>query len=100
MEAYLQSSSGSRWSLMGALLGMYANASVRRPEELQEPADHQILFDRALLTDVLTQSGFVSIRDLTDVERDRHSDGWRDLVPQISLVFEARKPALAQELAR
>jgi len=91
MESYLAASSDHKWSLMGGLLGMYANADIRRPEQLEKPPDHKILFDRALLTEVLSEAGFVDVRDISALERDRHTDGWKSLLPQISLIFEARK---------
>lgn len=91
MEGYLEASQDHKWSLMGGLLGMYANADINRPEQLQKPPDHKILFDRALLTEVLSEAGFVDVRDLSALERDRHTGGWESLLPQISLIFEARK---------
>jgi hypothetical protein len=93
MEKFLSASTEQRWSLMGALLGMYASPSVSRPEDLHKPADHHILFDRALLTEVLTNAGFVSVRDLSAEQSDRHTEGWSTLLPQISLIVEATKPA-------
>jgi predicted SAM-dependent methyltransferase len=92
MEAYLRAGAENRWSLMAALLGMYANPSVVRPEQLEKPCDHQVLFDAALLREVLDEAGFVDVTDLSAVESDRHTECWRELVPQISLIFSATKP--------
>ena len=92
MHTYLDATNDEKWRVIGALLGMYANADVRGPTELEHSGDHQILFDRELLEGELRLAGFVSIADRTDDVLDAHSTGWRDVIPRISLVFEARKP--------
>jgi predicted SAM-dependent methyltransferase len=96
MEAYLQARADQRWSLMGALLGMYANPTVVHPEQLQKPCDHQILFGAQLLRDVLEEAGFVEVEDHSATRADRHTACWRELVPQISLIFEAQKPGVGR----
>ncbi len=78
-----------KWALMGALLGMYANPTVDHPSKLSQPADHQILFDAELLTWALREAGFVRVEDLTGTTTDVHTEGWRGLVPNLSLIFRA-----------
>jgi len=80
---------------MGALLGMYANAGVHTPEELSEPPDHHVLFDARLLRDVLADAGFVEIVDRSQNKTDVHTEGWRSVVKQISIIVEARRPGAA-----
>jgi predicted SAM-dependent methyltransferase len=92
MQAYMQAHADNRWSLMGALLGMYANPAVVRPEHLRKSCDHQVLFDASLLRDVLEEAGFVAVEDHSATRSDRHTECWRELVPQISLIFEAKRP--------
>jgi hypothetical protein len=95
MRAYLQSAPERKWSLIGALLGMYANPGVHRPEDLSEPPDHHVLFDARLLRDVLADADFVDIVDRSQNEVDVHTEGWRSLVKQISIIVEARRPGAA-----
>jgi SAM-dependent methyltransferase len=89
ITAFLDADVGKKWALAGALLGMYANASVRRPEDLRAKADHQILFDRDLLRAVLSEAGFCDFVDRSEEITDVHTEGWKDLVPRLSLVFDA-----------
>lgn len=95
MRAYLEGSSERKWGVMGALLGMYANAGVRRPEELSERPDHHVLFDAGLLGDVLADAGFVELVDRSPNEADVHTEGWRSVVDQISIIVEVRNPGAA-----
>jgi SAM-dependent methyltransferase len=92
MRAFLDASELEKWSLMGALLGMYANPSVSTPDQLCMPADHQVLFDEGLLRSALLAAGFTEFRNRSDKERDAHTEGWRPLIPQISIIAEVRKP--------
>jgi SAM-dependent methyltransferase len=80
-----------KWALMGALLGMYANPTVDHPAKLSQPADHQVLFDTSLLDWALREAGFTVIENLTGSTTDIHTEGWRDLVPNLSLIFRAYK---------
>jgi SAM-dependent methyltransferase len=93
MKAYLVGPREQRWSVIGALLGMYANAGIREPDELTERPDHHVLFDRDLLCDALLGAGFVELEDRSQVEGDVHTDGWSSVVRQISLIVRARKPS-------
>jgi ubiquinone/menaquinone biosynthesis C-methylase UbiE len=92
MRAFLDASEREKWSLIGALLGMYANPSVWTPDQLCAPADHQVLFDEHLLRSVLLSAGFTEFRNRSDTESDVHTEGWRPLIPQISIIAEVRKP--------
>ena len=92
MTRWLAADVDEKWALSGALLGMYANASVRRPEELQLPCDHQLLFDRDVMRSVLEGAGFSAVRDRTAEIDDVHTTGWKPLVDRISLVFEGVRP--------
>jgi SAM-dependent methyltransferase len=82
-----------KWPVMGSLLGMYCGPGARDPRELRLRSDHQLIFDEPLLRWALETAGFAAVRDLTDEVEDRHTAGWRELVPGYSLVVEARKPA-------
>jgi Methyltransferase domain len=93
MNAYLHGPREQRWSVIGALLGMYANADVCGPHELTERPDHHVLFDDELLSEVLARAGFASLEDRSDRESDVHTEGWAPVVRQISLIFHARKPS-------
>jgi SAM-dependent methyltransferase len=90
MERYLTSSLGERWALNGAILGMYASPSASQPGDLLRPADHQVLFDSELLQSVLVDVGFTEVRDVSSSISDVHTEGWRELLPQISVIVEAR----------
>lgn len=92
MRLYLDSPLEKRWSIISALLGMYGNPSVSRPEDISQDCDHQVLFDAMLLTALLDGAGFEHVTDVSENVRDIHSEGWIDLMPQISLIMEARKP--------
>ena len=81
-----------KWPVMGSLLGMYCGPGSRDPRDLRLRADHQLIFDEPLLRWALEQAGFDSVRDLTGTTEDRHAVGWRELVPDYSLIMEARKP--------
>ena len=83
-----------KWPVMGSLLGMYCSPDVRDPRGLMARSDHQLIFDVPLLEWALVAAGFGEVRDLTGEVEDRHSAPWRELVPDYSLVAEARKPAL------
>ena len=94
MRAYLAADLESKWSLSGALLGMYSSPAATTPERLLLRADHQVLFDAALLTQVLEDAGYTELEDVSATVRDVHSDGWSSLIPQISLIFVATSPGL------
>lgn len=92
-RAYERVGLPEKWAVMGAMLGMYADPQeTRSPEALTAPADHQLLFDWGLLSWSLQEAGFEGLRDLTGQVEDRHTAGWRELVPHISLVATAVKP--------
>lgn len=93
MRAYLEGRPDHRWSIAGALLGMYCDAAVRRPEEISARPDHHVLFDRDLLSDVLLSAGFVDLEDRSDRETDVHTEAWSPVVRPFSLIFRARKPS-------
>jgi hypothetical protein len=82
---------GRKWAVMGALLGMYANPKVDRPTLLSQPADHQVLFDAQILEWALREAGFARLENLTGSVTDVHTEGWRELVPDLSLVVRAYK---------
>lgn len=92
MEAFVARPVDEKWPIMGSILGMYCSPDVRDPRGLSVRADHQLIFDVPLLTWALETAGFERVRDLTGDVEDRHSGAWRDLVPEYSLIAEARKP--------
>jgi hypothetical protein len=91
MNSFEGSPVSRKWALMGAVLGMYNGPEVSSPAALQSPADHQILFDAALLREVLVEAGFRDVRDVTGEVADIHSDEWKGVVPDLSIVFHAVK---------
>lgn len=93
MEAFLAARKPEeKWPLIGAMLGMYANPGIQSPGDLHARADHQVLFDAALLIELLRDAGFYRIKDITSEVDDVHSRGWRPLIARISLVVEGVKP--------
>jgi SAM-dependent methyltransferase len=82
-----------KWPIMGSLLGMYCSPEARDPGALKLRSDHQLIFDEPLLRWALEQAGFTAIRELTGEVEDRHTAAWRELVPDYSLIVEARTPA-------
>ncbi len=92
MERFVEVSPPEKWKFMAALLGMYGNPDVAQPEQMRRPADHQLVFDPPLLIWLFQQTGFSDVRDVSDSVRDRHSEGWADVIDQISIVLTARKP--------
>jgi SAM-dependent methyltransferase len=93
MDAFVARPVAEKWPIMGSLLGMYCSPDVRDPGGLERRSDHQVIFDVPLLSWALETAGFAAVRDLTGVMEDRHTAPWRDLVPDYSLIAEARKPA-------
>lgn len=91
MRSYLAARPREKWRLIGALLGMYCDAGVTAPEELQARADHQLLFDAPLLERVLRDAGFSHVQNISSRVTDAHTEGWRDVVERFSLVVEAFK---------
>jgi SAM-dependent methyltransferase len=99
MRAYLAAGdSRERWTLSGALLGMYCGPDVSGPEELTANSDHQILFDGPLLLAALEEAGFQGLVELTDEVSDRHTDAWSHVVERYSIVVQGRK-ATARQMA-
>jgi hypothetical protein len=92
MEAFVARPVPEKWPIMGSLLGMYCSPEVRDPRGLRLRSDHQLIFDPPLLEWALEAAGFTTVRDLTGVVEDRHTAPWRGLVPDYSLIAEARKP--------
>jgi hypothetical protein len=82
-----------KWPIMGSLLGMYCGPGSRDPRALELRSDHQLIFDEPLLRWAFETAGFDDVRDLTGAVADRHAEGWRELVPDYSLIVEGRKPA-------
>lgn len=93
MDAFVARPVAEKWPIMGSILGMYCSPDVRDPRGLDRRPDHQLIFDVPLLSWALETAGFAGVRDLTGVTEDRHSAPWRELVPDYSLIAEARKPA-------
>jgi predicted SAM-dependent methyltransferase len=90
-QSFLESPVEQKWRTMGAMLGMFCHPGVRSPEELEVAADHQLMFDKPLLSWALETAGFVEVTDLTERLTDRHSESWSEVVPHFSLIFEAHK---------
>jgi SAM-dependent methyltransferase len=95
MDAFIRLPVEEKWPVMGSILGMYCGPESRDPRSLVTRSDHQLIFDEPLLRWALTEAGLVGVRDLTGEVEDRHAEGWRALVPDYSLIAEARKPGVA-----
>ena len=80
-----------KWPIMGSLLGMYCGPQSRDPRELRMRSDHQLIFDAPMLQWALEAAGLTEVRELTHEISDRHSDGWRGVVEDYSLIAEGRK---------
>jgi methyltransferase family protein len=93
MQAFRARPVEEKWPIMGSLLGMYCGPEIRDPRGLSARSDHQLIFDVPLLSWALETAGFADVRDLTGVAEDRHTEPWRELVLDYSLIAEARKPA-------
>jgi SAM-dependent methyltransferase len=91
MRAFEAGSVPEKWPIMGSILGQYCGADARDPRELRTRSDHQLVFDAPLLLWALEEAGLRDARDLTGAVGDRHTEGWRDLVPDYSLIAEARR---------
>jgi predicted SAM-dependent methyltransferase len=91
MRSFLDSPVEGKWRVMGALLGMYCTPGVQRAEDLEVPADHQLMLDFELLSWALESAGFEDVVDLTSDVRDSHTESWKDVVPHFSLVAQATK---------
>jgi SAM-dependent methyltransferase len=92
MASFLDGPVENKWRVTGALLGMYCAPEVARPEDLEVPADHQLLLDREVLEWAFKTAGFEGFADLTSEVTDRHTDSWKEVVPHFSLVAQAVKP--------
>jgi hypothetical protein len=93
MERFVEVDPPEKWKFMAALLGTYGNSSITRPEQIERPADHQLMFDPPLLTWLFEQAGFVDVKDVSSSVSDRHTEGWADAIDQISIIVTARKAA-------
>ena len=91
MEAFVQAPVERKWPIMGSILGMYCSPDARDPRDLHLRSDHQLVFDAPLMAWALTEAGFAQVSDLTGLEHDRHTEAWAPLVPDYSLIFEARR---------
>jgi SAM-dependent methyltransferase len=91
MQRFLEAPRDMKWALMGALLGMYCSPDTTTPAHLVWQSDHQILFDSELLRWAVETAGYTDAVDVTSEFADIHTEAWRDLVSDFSLIFEARK---------
>jgi predicted SAM-dependent methyltransferase len=92
MRAYIDGPPERRWSIMGAMLGMYSSADVHGPADLEARSDHQLMLDADLLAWAFEQAGFEHFNDLTEATTDRHTEAWKEVVSHFSLVAEAVRP--------
>lgn len=91
MRRFMEAPRDAKWALMGALLGMYCGPDTATPDHLVWPSDHQILFDRELLRWAVEAAGYRDAVDVTCDTADIHTEAWKDVVSEFSLIFEARK---------
>lgn len=91
MAAFERAAIPEKWPLMGSILGMYCNDESRDPRQLRLRSDHQIVFDRDVLSWALREAGYTGVEDLTEIADDRHSLAWRPLVDHYSLIMRATR---------
>lgn len=91
MQRFMEAPRDAKWALMGALLGMYCGPDSATPGHLAWPSDHQILFDTELLRWAVETAGYSDAVDVTSELADTHTEAWKDLVSDFSLIFEAKK---------
>ena len=91
MQRFLVAPRDAKWALMGALLGMYCSPATAAPSQLIWPSDHQILFDNELLRWAVESAGYHNAVDLTAEQADVHTEAWKDLVSDFSIILEASK---------
>jgi predicted SAM-dependent methyltransferase len=91
MQRFMEAPRDAKWALMGAILGMYCSPDTTTPAHLAWPSDHQILFDTELLRWAMETAGYSDAVDVTSKLADIHTEAWKDLVSDFSLIFEARK---------
>ena len=92
MQAFIDAPVEEKWPIMGSLLGMYCGPGQHDPRELELRSDHQLIIDFPMLEWAFTEAGFTDVADLTETVEDRHTGGWRDVVPHYSLIVRAVKP--------
>jgi SAM-dependent methyltransferase len=88
-HAFERVSVPEKWPIMGSILGMYCAPDQQDPAQLRTRSDHQLILDEPLLRWAFDTAGFTAIEDLTGSVEDRHTDGWRDLVADYSLIVRA-----------
>ncbi len=88
--AFLESPPEAKWTLMIPIFGMTSHALLGRPgaSDLER---HHVIYDFALLKQVLLDAGFDRVDDVSAEVTDRHIEGWRELelIPRISLIVRA-----------
>ena len=92
-KAFESAPVAEKWPIMGSLLGMYCGPEARDPRDLGLRSDHQLIFDAPMLLWALEAAGLTDARELTHEIADRHTDGWRGIVDDYSLIAEGHKPA-------
>ncbi len=97
MQNFFRAAIPAKWAMLSALLGQRsANPHLGSPEQFLGLAQHQTVFDFQLLEWVLSQAGFCQVRDRTEELCDHHCEEWREVVPHLSLVVEARRSGNAK----
>jgi predicted SAM-dependent methyltransferase len=89
--AFLSSTNEKKWDLLIPIYGTTGDPTARRRGVAPDLERHHIIYDFALLRQVLLRSGFDHVDDVSQVVTDRHNEGWREseLVDRVSLVVRA-----------
>jgi hypothetical protein len=89
MDAFRDASVPEKWPLLGSILGMYCGPDLRDPRGLTVASDHQVVFDWPLHEAMLLLAGFQNVANISDEWKDRHSEAWRPVCRDYSLVVRA-----------
>jgi hypothetical protein len=89
--AFLTSTNEKKWDLLIPIFGMTGDPTARRKGVGVDLERHHVIYDFALLRQVLLRAGFERVEDVSETVSDRHTEGWRDseLVERVSLVVRA-----------
>lgn len=88
--AFLAATTKKKWDLLIPIYGTTGDPSQKR-SGASDLERHHVIYDFDMLRQVLLDSGFDHVDDVSEAVTDRHDEAWRewDLVDRISLVVRA-----------
>lgn len=88
--AFLDNPPENKWTVMIPIFGMTSHARDGQPDA-RDVERHHVIYDFALLEQVLLDAGFDRVEDVSSEVTDRHSEKWRndELIPRMSLIVRA-----------